>query len=310
MVVLALPRVVAFDLAIPVQVFGSDSDHSGRYTVTVAGLSPGIVSTTTGFGIAVTAGLGALAEADTVIVPGFGSGSVPESALAALRAAHRRGARIVSICVGAYALAEAGLLDRRRATTHWSYARELAQRYPDIDVDPTVLYVDEGDVLTSAGVAAGIDLCLHMVDVDYGEAAALEVARRMVTPVHRSGGQAQFTPPGPPGVDNELADVLTWALDHLDESLTVPDLAARALQSVRTFNRSFQAAVGMSPHAWLTSRRLRAACALLEDDQLSVGEVARRTGLGSAANFRLHFQRAFATTPSAYRGAFSRSRAH
>lgn len=301
-VVLALPRVVAFDLTIPVQVFAHEGH--GRYRVTLCTPNPGLVPTSSGFGVEVAADLKALEHADTIVVPGYSRDSAPAEALAGLRRAHARGARVTSVCTGAFVLAEAGLLSGRRATTHWAHAAELARRYPDVDVDPTVLYVDEGDVLTSAGVAAGIDLCLHLLSRDHGEAAAIDRARSMVTPLHRAGGQAQFTPPGAATVSAELAPVLTWARAHLHEPVTVADLAKRALQAPRTFNRAFRAAVGMSPHAWLTGERLRLACRLLEEPELSIDDVARRTGLGSGANFRLHFRRAFATTPSAYRAAF------
>jgi transcriptional regulator GlxA family with amidase domain len=185
------------------------------------------------------------------------------------------------------------------------HADELAARYPDVTVDPAVLYVDEGSVLTSAGLAAGLDLCLYLVSRDRGEPAALERARRMVTPLHRAGGQAQFIPTPATLVDGELAGVISWATARLHEPLTVNDLATRALQAPRTFNRNFQARLGVSPHVWLTGQRLRAACALLEDGTLSMDEVARRSGLGSAANFRLHFRRAYSTTPTAYRASFS-----
>ena len=301
--VLALPQVVAFDLTIATQVFGQD--RRGRYRVEVCAPSPGPIRTTSDFTLGGTSGLEALNRADTVIVPGFSLRPVPEPALAALRAAHHRGARVASICSGAFALAEAGLLSGRRATTHWGRADELARQFPDVTVDPKVLYVDTGDVLTSAGLAAGLDLCLHLVAVDHGEAAAVERARDLVMPLHRAGGQAQFIPAGPEAGDGDLAAVTRWALAHLHRPITVADLAARALQAPRTFARNFQAELGRSPHAWLVEQRLRVACRLLEDDGLGIDEVARRSGLGSAANLRLHFRRSLATTPTAYRSSFS-----
>jgi len=301
--VLALPRAVAFDVTIAVQVFGHEG--SGRYEATLCSVRPGAVTTTTpGFGLTVEAGLEAVAAADTVIVPGFRRGSAPPEALTALRAAHQRGARIASICSGAFALAEAGLLDGRRATTHWARAADLARRYPGVHVDAGVLYIDEGDVLTSAGLAAGLDLCLYLIARDHGEPAAVERARHMVTPVHRAGGQAQFIPAGVPVADGALADATRWALANLHEPITVVDLARRANRSPRSLSRAFAAELGASPHAWLTAARLRTVCALLEGTDLAVDEVARRSGMGTAANLRLHFRRAFATTPLAYRAAF------
>lgn len=331
MVVLALPNVVAIDLTIATHVFAHATD--GRYRMTLAGLRPGQVQTTSSFAIKADAGLAAVGEADTVLVPGFAfyrlpgiqpaenarlSGSAPnaqstgnrsssanfQNALKALKAAHDRGARIASICTGAFALAAAGLLDGKRATTHWMHAAELQRRFPAVTVDSSVLYVDEGSVLTSAGIAAGLDLCLHIVGRDHGEQVAIDVARRMVTPLHRAGGQAQFIPPAAPTVTGEMRAVLDWAQHHLDKPLSVADLARRALQAPRTFNRAFQTQLGMSPHAWLTEQRLRAACALLEDPDIPIEDIARRTGMGSATNFRLHFRRAYATTPTAYRATF------
>jgi AraC family transcriptional activator FtrA len=302
-VVLALSGVVAFDLAIGPQVFGNEG--SG-YQVTVCAPEPGLVTTKTlGFSLHVSSGLEALARAGTVLVPGFDRSPASAPTLAALRAAQRRGARIASICTGAFALAEAGLLDGQRATTHWFHAAELAARYPQVTVDPAVLYVDNGQVLTSAGLAAGLDLCLYLISLDRGEAAALDRARHLVTPLHRAGGQAQFIPGRPADGDGELAAVTVWARERLHLPITVTDLARQAMQAPRTFSRNFQAQLGVSPHAWLTSHRLQAACALLENDALSMDEVARRSGLGTAANFRLHFRRAFATTPTAYRASFS-----
>jgi len=301
-VVLALPQVVAFDLTIATHVFGDAS--GGRYRMTLATPTPGLVATTSGFPIGVDAGLDALARADTIVVPGFDRLPVPEEALAALRAAHARGARVASICTGAFALAEAGLLDGRPATTHWMHAAELTRRFPGVRVDPAVLYVDDGDVLTSAGVVAGLDLALYLVACDHGESAAVDAARRMVTPLHRAGGQAQFIPAESATLCGDLAAVLDWARAHLHLPITVADLARRALQAPRTFNRAFQTQLGMSPHAWLTTQRLRTACGLLEDREVPIEDIARRSGLGSAANFRMHFRRAFSTTPTAYRAAF------
>ncbi|MFI5924869.1 GlxA family transcriptional regulator [Micromonospora sp. NPDC051543] len=302
--VLALPRVVAFDLTIATHVFGHEGH--GRYATTVCSLDDGqVVTTTAGLNLTVAATLDALGDADTVIVPGFRRGPAPARALQALRLAHRRGARIASICTGAFALAQAGLLDGRRATTHWVHAEALAGEHPEVLVDANALYVDEGQVLTSAGLAAGLDMCLYLVGRDHGQAVAIERARHMVTPLHRAGGQAQFIPVGATGEGDELADVTAWASSNLRQPITVADLARQAVMSTRTLHRAFQSKFGMGPRAWLIQQRLRAACTLLEVGGISVDEIARRTGLGTATNLRAHFQRAFATTPTAYRRAFT-----
>ncbi|MEU4555863.1 AraC family transcriptional regulator with amidase-like domain [Micromonospora violae] len=302
--VLALPRVVAFDLTIATQVFGHEGH--GRYATTVCALDSGPVSTTTaGLGLTVAATLDALDDADTVIVPGFRRGPAPKRALEALRLAHGRGTRIASICTGAFALAQAGLLDGRRATTHWAHADALADEHPRVLVDPNALYIDEGEVLTSAGLAAGLDLCLYLVGRDHGQDVAIHRARHLVTPLHRAGGQAQFIPVGGEGEDDELVAVTAWAISNLHRRITVADLARQGVMSSRTLHRSFQNRFRMSPRAWLIQQRLRAACTLLENGDITVDEVARRTGLGTATNLRAHFQRAFATTPTAYRRAFT-----
>ncbi|MDG9676729.1 DJ-1/PfpI family protein [Micromonospora sp. DH14] len=302
--VLALPTVVAFDLTIATQVFGHEGN--GRYAMTVCALDSGPVSTTTaGLELTVAASLDALDDADTVIVPGFRRGPAPARALEALRRAHARGARIASICTGAFALAQAGLLDGRRATTHWAHADALADEHPRVLVDANALYIDEGEVLTSAGLAAGLDLCLYLVGRDHGQDVAIHRARHLVTPLHRAGGQAQFIPVGGAGADDELAEVTAWAISNLHRPITVADLARQGVMSSRTLHRSFQNRFRMSPRAWLIQQRLRAACTLLENGDITVDEIARRTGLGTATNLRAHFQRAFATTPTAYRRAFT-----
>lgn len=302
--VLALPTVVAFDLTIATQVFGHEGN--GRYAMTVCALDSGPVSTTTaGLELTVAASLDALDDADTVIVPGFRRGPAPARALEALRRAHARGARIASICTGAFALAQAGLLDGRRATTHWAHADALADEHPRVLVDANALYIDEGEVLTSAGLAAGLDLCLYLVGRDHGQDVAIHRARHLVTPLHRAGGQAQFIPVGGAGADDELAEVTAWAISNLHRPITVADLARQGVMSSRTLHRSFQNRFRMSPRAWLIQQRLRAACTLLENGEITVDEIARRTGLGTATNLRAHFQRAFATTPTAYRRAFT-----
>jgi transcriptional regulator GlxA family with amidase domain len=224
--------------------------------------------------------------------------------LDALLGAAARGARIASVCVGAFALAAAGLLDGRRATTHWEFADELATRFPSIHVMPEVLYVDEGQILTSAGITAGVDLCLYLVRNDYGAVAATEVSRRMVAAVHRHGGQAQFMERPIPESGPGLAATRAWAIQEMDRPLTVAELADHAGYATRTFARRFTAEVGVPPLRWLTAARLHEARRLLEATELPVEEIARRCGLGTAANLRLHLARAASTTPSAYRSAF------
>jgi transcriptional regulator GlxA family with amidase domain len=250
-------------------------------------------------------GLEALARADTVVVPGYKPLDDPgERVCAALRQAADRGARIVSVCTGAFALGAAGLLDHRRATTHWQYAAQFAARHPTVDVDPDVLWVDEGAVLTSAGLAAGIDLCVQLVRADHGSQAAVAVARRMVVAPHREGGQAQWLERPVPTPGEGLAATSQWALEHLADPLTVADLANHAGWAPRTFTRQFTAQTGMSPLRWLTAARVREARRLLEVSDLPVEVIAARCGLGSAANLRLHLARDAGATPTAYRAAY------
>ena len=303
-VALAMPAVEPFDLAIPAQVFG-DRIQASRYRFTVCSPTPGLVASTTGYSVVAEHGLGALEAADTVVVPGYLPLDDPgEEVGAVLRQAAARGSRVVSVCTGAFALAAAGLLDHRRAATHWQYADQLAARYPAVKVDPDVLWVDEGNVLTSAGLAAGIDLCVQLVRADYGSEVAVEVARHMVVAPHRDGGQAQWLqrPVPPPG--QSLAGTCEWALEHLDEPLTVAVLARHAGWAPRTFSRRFVAETGIAPLRWLTAARVREARRLLEISDLPVEIVAARTGLGSAANLRLHLARDAGATPTAYRAAY------
>jgi AraC family transcriptional activator FtrA len=252
-------------------------------------------------------GLSALRRAGTIVIPGWRDADErpPEALLRAVRAAHARGARLVSICSGVFVLAAAGLLDGRRATTHWRYVDRLRERHPRVRVEPNVLYVDDGDVLTSAGSAAGIDLCLHVVRRDYGAEVANQVARRLVVPPQREGGQAQYVPrPVRSRSDGQaLAGVLDWAQARLDQSLTVESLARRAAMSPRTFARRFREETGTTPHQWLTHQRLLDAQRRLEATSDSVDSVAQEVGLGAAA-LRLHFRRALGTSPVAYRRRF------
>jgi transcriptional regulator GlxA family with amidase domain len=304
-VALLVEEVVTFDLAIPDQVFGREPERYA-WAVCAAG-GPLIVPTETGLGVHVPHGLEALEAADTVIVPGIGDGAwpLPEPPLAALRAAAARGARIASICTGAFVLAAAGLLDGRRATTHWRYAARLAAAYPAVDVDPGVLFVDAGDVLTSAGVAAGIDLCLHIVRADHGAAAANAVARRLVVAAHRDGGQAQFVErPVPAAEGADLSATRVWMEERLEEPLTVEAMARHAGYSPRSFARRFRAETGTTPLQWLIGRRVAEAQRLLEGTDLPVDAVAARAGFGTAAALRQHFARAVATSPTSYRRTF------
>jgi len=309
-VALALPAVEAFDLAIPAQIFG-DHRLGERYSFTVCAPAPGLVPSTTGYAISVAHGLDRLASADTVVVPGYLPLDDPGAEVcSALRQAAASGARVVSVCTGAFALAAAGLLDNRQAATHWQYAAELAARYPAIKVDADRLWVDEGSVLTSAGLAAGIDLCVQLVRADYGSDAAVGVARYMVVAPHRDGGQAQLLQrPVPPPAES-LAATCDWALEHLAEPLTVADLARHAGWAPSTFARRFVAETGMAPLRWLTAARLREARRLLEVSDLPVDDVAARSGLGSAANLRLHLARDAGTTPTAYRAAYQGREGH
>jgi len=303
-VALVVTQVVAFDLAIPAQVFGHEPD---RYDWAVCAPAAGPVATETGFDVVVPHGLEALERADTVVVPGIGDRAwpLPPEPLAALRAAAQRGARVASICTGAFVLAAAGLLDGRRATTHWRYAGLLARAFPAVTVDPDVLYVDEGDVLTSAGVAAGIDLCLHIVRRDFGAAAANAVARRIVVAAHREGGQAQFVErPLPATAGEGLATTRAWMEERLAAPLSVASMAGHAGYSPRSFARRFRAETGTTPLQWLIARRVTEAQRLLELSDLSVEEVATRAGFGTPVALRQHFARALSTSPTAYRRAF------
>ena len=302
---LVLPQVVAFDLSVPAQVFGRPAE--GLYEFEACGVLAGSVPTTTGFSVHVERGLEALAEADTILVPGFAPVSAPPPApvVEALLAAHARGARVGSICTGAFALAHTGMLDGRRATTHWAYAADLAERHPAVQIDASVLYVDEGDLVTSAGVAAGIDLCLHLVRRDHGVEAANAIARRIVVAPHRDGGQAQFVDAPLPAIDDRgLAPTRAWALGHLHEPLTVAGMARHAGVSERTFARRFRAETGTTPLQWLLRQRVLQARRLLEATDLPVEDVAARAGFGTATSLRSHFRRATATTPLAYRHTF------
>jgi AraC family transcriptional activator FtrA len=299
-----------FEFGIVVEIFGLPRPELDVdwYQFQVCSLERGPLRFTGGGTMQQRAGLRALQHAGTVVIPGWRDADErpPDALLQAVRSAHRRGARLVTICSGVFVLAAAGLLDGKRATTHWRYVERLRARFPKIHVEPDVLYVDEGAILTSAGSAAGIDLCLHIVRLDYGARIANQVARRLVVPPQREGGQAQYVPaPVRAESSGGLARVLDWAQSRLDEPLSVDALARRAMMSTRTFARRFRAETGTTPHQWLTHQRLLAAQQRLETSAASIDEIAQAVGLQTAATLRLHFRRALRTTPTAYRHKFS-----
>lgn len=308
MVCLLLPPQSTFELACAAEVFGLNRPGlPTRYAFEVCAERPGPLPTLAGYDMAVTRGLAALQRAQTVLIPGW----VPRAdapspgVVDALRRAHRRGARLVALCSAAFLLAETGLLEGRRATTHWRLADELAARHPGIQVDPDVLYTDLGDVATSAGTAAGIDLLLHLIRTDQGAAYANQVARHMVMPPHREGGQLQYAAlPLNDRTPDSLAPVLDWAAERLHEPLSVEDLASFGALSTRTLARRFAEQLGTSPGNWLLRQRVMAARTLLEETDLAVETIAARTGLSSAANLRRRFRALVQTTPAAYRRSF------
>lgn len=300
--------VAPFEFAIPCEVFGIDRSPQGlpRFDFSVCAVEPGPYRTSLGFELVVPNGLAPVAEADLVVVPALTRFDHPrEEILDALRAAVDRGARVVSLCSGAFVLAWAGLLDGRRATTHWFHAQAFAERFPQVELVRDVLYVEDGPVLTSAGTAAGIDLCLHLVRQSYGAEVANAVARRMVVPPHRDGGQAQFVETPVRTVEAAtLAPVLDWAQQHLDRDLSVAVLARRAAMSERTFARRFREETGTTPHHWVLLQRVALAERLLEQGDLPIEQVARSSGFGSATMLRHHFLRVRGTTPTGYRRTF------
>lgn len=306
--VLVLPRVAPFELGVACEVFGIDRTDTGgpAFDFRLVTPEPGRVPTKLGFELVVDAGLDEAADVDLLVVPAYGDDApLPPAALELIRATHDRGAWVLSVCSGAFALARAGLLDGRRCTTHWMYSDRLARDYPAASVDPGVLYVEDRGVVTSAGTAAGVDACLHLVRRELGAAAASAIARRMVVPPHRDGGQAQYIDAPVPQCTGPLAEVLAWAEEHLADDLSVGVLARRALMSERTFARRFRAEVGATPAAWVARLRLQRAQELLERTELSVEEVAQLAGFGAAAALRHHFAQALGTTPLAYRRAFA-----
>ncbi|WP_245547281.1 helix-turn-helix domain-containing protein [Nocardia brevicatena] len=306
--VLVKPPQAPFELGCAVEVFGTPrTGLPSHYDLRVCTERPGEVATTAGYGMLVPDGLSMLDTADTVLIPGWLPVDAPLAPAVrhALLRAHERGARLVSICTGAFALAQTGLLDDRIATTHWGRTAELCRRFPRIRVDPDVLYVDHGDIATSAGAGAGIDLCLHLVRTDHGAAYAARLARYMVMPPHREGGQAQYvpTPTAPTGGDS-LAALLHWVLGRLDRPIGLSDMAAEAGLSPRTLARRFDEQLGIAPGRWLLIQRVTAARALLEETDLPIESIAARVGLGSATNLRRRFHTVVGTTPAAYRRTF------
>ncbi|MGH6637559.1 MAG: GlxA family transcriptional regulator [Polaromonas sp.] len=304
--VVAFDGISPFHLSVPCMVFGNDFSGEGvpHFKLLVCAEKPGSLQTTAGFSIAVQHGLGALAKAQTVVVPSWRDPMErpPEALLKALQAAHRRGARIVGLCLGAFVLAEAGLLDGRPATTHWALVPAFAARYPQVELQPDVLYVDDGDVLTSAGTAAAIDCCLHLLRREHGA----EVANRMVVAPQRQGGQAQYVEQPVPatGTDHRLSAILAWVQKNLDKAHSLDALARRALMSRRTFTRHFRQITGTTVGRWLTSQRLGLAQRQLESTDRSMDQVAVDAGFGSAVSLRQHFAATLGTSPSSYRREF------
>ena len=308
--VLAFDGISLFHLSVPCLVFGEDRTEVGvpRFNLRVCASESGPLRSTVGVTVAAPFDLDGLHEAGTVIVPSWRNPAerAPQAMLTALRQAHARGARIVGLCLGAFVLADAGLLDGKAATTHWSSASLFAQRYPQVVVKPEVLYVDEGDVVTSAGTAAGLDCCLHLLRRDWGAEVANRVARRIVLAPHRQGGQAQYVEQTLPvsGADHRLSRVLEWAQHHLDQTHSLDALAERAAMGRRSFTRHFRQITGVTVGQWLLNQRLAHAQRLLETTDHSMDAIAQVTGLGSAVSLRKHFSTAFGTSPTLYRKQF------
>ena len=312
-VALLYDELCTFEFGIVVELFGLPRPEFDFpwYEFSTCALERRPLKATGAVRVVADRGLGALRTADTIVLPGWrDADEVPPAALLdAVRKAHARGTRLVALCSGAFILAAAGLLDGRRAATHWRYADRLRGRYPAIRVEPDVLYVDEGEILTSAGSAAGIDLCLHVIRTDHGAKVANQVARRLVVPPHRDGGQAQFIPePMPAREAGGLAALLAWAQARLDRPLSLEDLAKQGNMSVRTLARRFAQETGTTPHKWLTHQRLLAAQRRLETTNDPIDRVAEGVGFESGMTLRHHFRRTFGTSPTAYRRRFALQR--
>lgn len=306
--ILAFDSIRPFHLSVPCAVFGEPAGAEALFEVRVCAAEPGELRSQAGFTIGTRHGLGELARAQIVVVPSWRDPRepAPPALLAALRRAHQRGARIVGLCLGAYVLAEAGLLDERRATTHWRWSERFAQRFQRVTVVPNVLYVDEGTVLTSAGTAAGIDCCLHLVRRQFGAEAANRIARTLVVPPHRQGGQAQYIeqPVRAGAGEDPFTRTLAWAARHLDAPHSLDALAAKALMSRRSFTRHFRQHTGSTVGRWLLGQRLALAQRLLETTAQPIERIAERAGFGTSLSLRQHFAVAFDTTPSMYRREF------
>ncbi len=306
--VVAYERISPFHLAVPCVVFGNTVPGCAQFEVRVCALEAGPLATTAGFAISAAHGIDGLACADIVVVPSWRDAAEhpPEALSSALAAAEKRGAQIVGLCLGAYVLAAAGLLDGRRATTHWEYAADFARRFPSVDVDADVLYVEDGALITSAGTAAGIDCCLHLVRRRFGAQAANRVARRLVTPPHRDGGQAQYIEQALPETagGSRLAALIDWVRANPALPHTLDSLAARAAMSRRTLTRHFRELTGGSVGAWLQGERLALAQRLLESGEAPVDTIAQLAGFGSTESLRLLFRRRFGVSPSAWRRTF------
>lgn len=306
--ILAYQRISAFHLSVPCIVFGDHAPGAPAFELQVCAWEPGPLATTAGFSLNVEHGLEVLENAHIVIVPSWRDPAErpPQAVLDALVAAHRRGARVVGLCLGAYLLAEAGLLDGHRATTHWQFASDFARRYPRVALDPGVLYVDDGALLTSAGTAAGIDCCLHLLRQQCGATEANRVARRLVTPPHRLGGQAQYIPQPLPASagDSRLSELLDWVRANLDQPHSLDSLAGKAVMSRRTFTRHFRQLTGITVGQWLQGERLGLAQRLLENTDHGVDRIAALAGFGSPEALRLHFRRTLGVSPSQWRQSF------
>ncbi|MHA7847629.1 helix-turn-helix domain-containing protein [Serratia sp. D1N4] len=307
--VVAFEHISPFHLAVPGVVFADAHEEYSPFSVKVCAIQPGCIATSGGYQIVVEWGLEVLAEADIVIIPSWHDlhGELPNALLEALLLAHQRGAKIVGLCLGAYVLAEAGLLDGQQATTHWAYAGDFAQRYPQVMLNADVLYVEQGNLLTSAGTAAGIDACLYLLRQQLGIKLANNIARRLVVAPHRGGGQAQFiTHPIPAtAADSRLSELLTWLRLHLQQEHTLDSLAERALMSRRTFTRHFRQLTQMTVNQWLQTERLALAQALLESTDHSIETIAALSGFGSAMSLRHHFRRNFDVSPLVWRQSFT-----
>jgi len=306
--VVAFDRISPFHLAVPSVVFGDTQSALAPFELKVCGAEPGPLRTTAGFDVTLAHGLDALATATTIIVPSWRDPAErpPEPLLDALVAADRRGAQLVGLCLGSYALAAAGLLDGRRATTHWAFAADFAARYPAVKLDAKVLYVEDGRLITSAGTAAGIDCCLHLVRQRYGAQSANKVARRLVIPPHRQGGQAQFIEQALPvsARGSRLAELIDALRATLHLPHTLDSLAAQALMSRRSFSRHFRQVTGLTVGAWLLDERLALAQHLLENTDQPIERLAEQAGFGSTTSLRQLFKRRFAVSPSAWRQTF------